>query len=519
MADSSEINSSETNSEISSISAFDPDRKAPIWAHTRKPYPNEVQNYWDTKYKRNLTMRYCKYCKNSTSTKAHVPTNFRRHLLSEHGITADVTPRKVKQNTNKRASYLDKVFGTSQDLKAAFKSGRTIEEIAEAIFESYLTENKAKLKRALVEFIVRNKVPFHMVENSALGTLLLCFNPSANKVLPTSHNTIASYTMESFKDQKKLVQQLLKTSYTRIHLAADIWKSPNSYDALGITAKFIKIDNEKPRRMEVLLGLQEVAGHSGENQFHVIAPLLEEFNIERNCGCVMGDNSGTNDTLCRSLASWFDSLKTTPTWDAQEMRGRCLGHMINLIVKSFLTNKVIVEEEKEEEDLIWIVITAASFEETQDQEKEKGKKAGKKKKTTTKLEPIFVLAKLHAIVHHMHSSSGHANEFRSLAGRLVPQDNATRWNSWFSMIQVACKHQEAISKYTLNNSNDLRDKFLTDEDWEELHAIEDFLEMFHEATLRAEGEHGSIGHTLVLLDLLYDCVVDKMVRNIPFPLT
>jgi len=508
MADSSEI-----NPEASGLSVRDPDRSGPIWEHTRKPYQDEDQHYWDAKYKSFVTMRYCKYC-DSHPTKAHRTTNFRNHLLNNHGITVEVTARKVTQDIENRASYLNKILGASDDLKQALsKSKRTPEEIAEELFRSYLMQNKKKIRRALVEFVVENRSPFHMVENSSLGTLLSCFNPCAKEVLPTSHNTVARYMVKSFDRQKELIQELLKSSYTRIHLSADIWTSPNNYLTLGLSGSFVRIsDDGKPQRVRVLLGLQEVTGHSGENQCRLIAPILEEFDIMRKIGCIMGDNSGTNDTLCRFLSSRFESLETNPEWIAQEMRGRCLGHMINLIVNAFLANKEILEE-NEEEDL-WVTITATSYEEAHDQAKEKGKKASRKKKTSSKLEPIAVLTKLHGIVVHMRNSPGHAKDFRRLAGRLIPQDNTTRWNSWFTMIKVACEKEAAIVKYTLNNRSDLSEKFLTNEDWKELRMVRDFLKVFHEATLRAEGENGSIGDTLVLLNALHECVTDEMVSNI-----
>jgi hypothetical protein len=504
--------SSAVNPEASGQPVYEPDRSGAIWEHTRKPRQDEVQHYWDKKYNRFVSMRYCKHCV-SSSTKANRTTNLRNHLQSSHNIKVEVTAKKVTEDIEKRASYLNKVFGASGD--ALFKSKRTNEEVAEDLFRSFLMENKEKIKRGLVEFLVENRSPFHMVEKASLGTLLSLFNPCAKEVLPTSHNTLAKYTVKSFNHQKELIRKLLKESSTRIHLSADIWTSPNNYLTLGLVGSFVQIgDDEIPRRVRVLLGLQEVAGHSGENQARVIAPILEEFDIMDKIGCIMGDNSGTNDTLCRFLSSRFESLETTTPWVAQEMRGRCLGHMINLIVNAFLSNKEICEET--EEDDLWVTITVTSYEEAhqeKEKEKEKGKKASRKKQTSTKLEPISALTKLHGIAVHIRNSSGHAKEFRRLAGRLIPQDNATRWNSWFTMVKVACEKEAAIVKYTLNNRSDLQEKFLTDEDWKELRKIRAFLKVFHEATLRAEGDHGSIGHTLVLLNALHECVTDELVST------
>ena len=57
--------------------------------------------------------------------------------------------------------------------------------------------------------------------------------------------------------------------------------------------------------MKTLLGLRPVTGHSGEDQFDVLLPILEEYGIVRKLGAVVGDNSGTNDTLCRAIEAYF----------------------------------------------------------------------------------------------------------------------------------------------------------------------------------------------------------------------
>ena len=58
---------------------------------------------------------------------------------------------------------------------------------------------------------------------------------------------------------------------------------------------------------------------------------------------------------------------------------------------------------------------------------------------------------------------------------------------------------------------DLRDEFLTEEEWLELRTIRDFLASFSEATLRAEGNKGSIGQTLILLNVLSSITDDTLV--------
>jgi hypothetical protein len=157
-------------------------------------------------------------------------------------------------------------------------------------------------------------------------------------------------------------------------------------------------------------------------------PILEDLEIVRKVGCVMGDNSSTNDTLCRALAGWFEELGILPEWSAQYMRGRCLGHIINLIAKAYLVNKEILEDLEEDADLIWVVMTLASYEENQGQgATQVPKRGGKKKKV--KETAIRVLETLHAIIASMANSPNRTQTMRDAADRIIPRDNATRWNS------------------------------------------------------------------------------------------
>ncbi len=193
------------------------------------------------------------------------------------------------------------------------------------------------------------------------------------------------------------------------------------------------------------------------------------------------------------------------------MRVHCLGHIINLIMKAFLLNKEILsKEEEEKQDKIFINLTVEPHNQsasltTASQEKEKKKKALKK---VEKL--ILVLEKLHIIIVYSIYSANHAEEMRELAGRGILVDVIIRQNTWFLLIIIACKKQEAIIKYTLNYSK-LQPHFLTDENQEELRTLQDFLQIFHEATLRVEGKGGSVGQHLVILNILSDCINEQMV--------
>ena len=87
------------------------------------------------------------------------------------------------------------------------------------------------------------------------------------------------------------------------------------------------------------------------------------YGIVTKIGALVSDNAGSNDVLCRTIATWL-WLEYRISWNAEHQRIRCQGHVINLIVQAFLFiskkhKKLIAlydredkkqEEEEEEEE-------------------------------------------------------------------------------------------------------------------------------------------------------------------------
>jgi hypothetical protein len=74
------------------------------------------------------------------------------------------------------------------------------------------------------------------------------------------------------------------------------------------------------------------------------------------------------------------------------------------------------------------------------------------------------LGQAHNIVVHIHRSLGCTEEFRVLAGRLIPLDNCTRWNSWFNMLVVLLNLRPAVEKYCQDYEEELEDDLLSYQD-------------------------------------------------------
>jgi hypothetical protein len=91
---------------------------------------------------------------------------------------------------------------------------------------------------------------------------------------------------------------------------------------------------------------------------------------------------------------------------------RCTSYIINLAVHAFLFQDAIEIEELELYDDL------ESRGEVKDEEERRAK-----------FRLIGPLGQLHNIIVHIRSSTPCLNEFLELAGRMVPLDNRTRWNS------------------------------------------------------------------------------------------
>src|SRR5205814_9676186 len=139
---------------------------------------------------------------------------------------------------------------------------------------------------------------------------------------------------------------------------------------------------------------------------------------------------------------------------------RCLGHIINLAVQSFLFSDPIEDSDEDSDE----------EEEVKQTRKEAYRKMGPH-------------GKLHNIVVHIHGSEARTRDFKRLAERTIPCDNSTRWNSWYLMIKVAIEKAAAIDSYTKQWYEALQDDFLSPQDCETLDMISSFLQPFHWATL------------------------------------
>jgi hypothetical protein len=76
------------------------------------------------------------------------------------------------------------------------------------------------------------------------------------------------------------------------------------------------------------------------------------------------------------------------------------------------------------------------------------------------------LGKLHNLAVKLRSSTQLHDKFKAISrGATIPQDNSTRWSSWYKMIERSCTLRKSIDQFYSTWEENDQDK-LTEEDWD-----------------------------------------------------
>ena len=134
-------------------------------------------------------------------------------------------------------------------------------------------------------------------------------------------------------------------------------------------------------------------------------------------------------------------------WEAEHWQICCIGHIINLVVQAFLFTDVIGLEELE----------------LYNKQDESGVFRDKEA-MRTQFRLMGPLGQVHNIVVYIRGLAGRTEEFRKLAGRMIPMDNCTRWNSWCNMLVVLLNLRPVVEKYCQDHKDKLEDNILTSKD-------------------------------------------------------
>jgi len=367
------------------------------------------------------------------------------------------------------------------------------------IFVTRLSENsKFFMKRdifkpeifrsCLIDWVLRDRISFHQIESEPFREMIASLRPEALEVLNCA-NTIRAHCLQRFQVARENIQQLFTTAKSKIHISADLWTSLNNYALLGIVAHWWDMNDNL---QSALIALPKLYGsHTGANIGKAIIDTLDLYNITEKLGYFMLDNASSNDTAVEAITTEFRHHRLSRTITSKEARLRCSRHIINLVVRSLFFGTSVEA----------LQLDSVEFE------------------TWRRIGPI---GRLHNTIRRVRGSPQRRKRFlgfqsndsdSDLEPLMARQNNDTRWDSTFNMINRALKPQvrRAIDKFidsaieelsTKQEREDLEADRLEEADWSMLENIHEILAPFHTMTKELQGNIGETQMNGAIFDVL-----------------
>ncbi len=410
-------------------------------------------------------------------------------MRNDHGIIIEDDERPAKK-------------ALQQSLEVAFTRAEERSRAMLSRDEQSVLRNTINLDafyEAQIQLITRRRLPLNCVSWPEYQALLCAVNPRAEEVLIQSGNTALAHIERSYAMHRKNIKAQLRAAKSQIHVSIDLWSSPHRKAFLGICGQWVDADY---RLREALLGLPNVQhSHSGEAMAQHLVNTLRHFDIAGNVGYFTSDNATANDTCLRAVAATLAN-EFGVRLDPAERRVRCGGHVINLCLQAFLfaSSKEALSAAIEEADLSADITVAESLQ-AQLRRKSKGKHRGSEEDQAG-WRSIGPLGKLHNIAVFIRSSTIHSDAWQRLAGRALGIDNATRWNSWYTLLRTALEKRDRLMVFQQEHHRELGEDTLTQDDWDVLRLTADFLQPFWQATLAEERKWSSLDQLLYHMDIL-----------------
>lgn len=373
---------------------------------------------------------------------------------------------------------------------------------------SHTPWEEKELQAALIDWVILRDVSFNIATSTELRGLLTWNRTSLLKALPSSVSTITSYVRSTHALRMSEIKALLKTASSRLSISIDVWTSSNYLSFLGVVAHF---SDSQYKQRDVLIAFRNLySDHTGAAQAVIILNVLNKFNVAPRLQAFVGDNASNNDSeLIKGLNQHPDINLSSSN------RIRCAGHIINLVVKATLYGKGVGQFENN--------LAEASPAQQYELFRSQG-----------------VVGKLHNFVNAVCASHKRRELFQSVQKELrddddalytyntlqLRQDGGVRWHSVYYMLLRCLELRRCIQRFMTRSqspSQQVDDDYdpltdtLTEEEWEAVQQLVDFLQLPVEMTKRLEGSNsvsgfGSLWQTLTNLQTLWTHYNSEKVR-------
>jgi hypothetical protein len=318
---------------------------------------------------------------------------------------------------------------------------------------------RESVRRAQRDFIIRGDHAFTIIEEDGFHWMLEKVKelPVSTPVPFYSAKIITSDTMMLFGGFRGQLVKYLPTLKSRVSFTTDMWTDCNMRGFMGITAHWI---DDNWEMVSVVLDFLHVEGHhTGEKLAQAFSGcVFGQFYLQEKIFGVTVDNVSANDKMLAALDSELSSIEFGESlekiiqndFDVETNHFRCLGHVLNLVVKKALSAIV------------------------------------------TKIEKLRNLAKSIHLSALKSEALVAACKTAEIEAKVIILDVVTRWNSTFNMLERGLYLREALNLMTSKSSSHflpaLAEFQILRKEWEEIIAIVEFLRPFSNITIQCQGD-------------------------------
>nr|GAT44897.1 predicted protein [Mycena chlorophos] len=383
---------------------------------------------------------------------------------------------------------------------------------------SSIPHTHAEIKAETLRWCAENNRPFSIVEDNRYRNLQKTGRP--HYYIPSA-TTVSRDTKRVFARSRKRIAKMLQEYDGNLNFIVDCWTSPNHKPIFGICVT-LQLNGES---LTLVLDVIEVAkSHTGLTLALEFQAMLKEFGIEGKMCSLTADNASNNDAM-------VDELETLVKGFSKTRQTRCFLHVINLIAKSFLRQfdpkaqigdappadadsqayqdlmgevareleryeeQVGPDDELDDHDEGWVDELGAMGANERGEINEKLKDAR------------WALGKIRQLAFKVINSSTRLlpawkQKLRELklVVKLIPRDVRTRWNSTYDLLRFALKYRTAITKFTAERENGLRDLELSPEEWQILLQMCTILQRLKEATMFFSEDAPNLASVIPVMD-------------------
>lgn len=355
-------------------------------------------------------------------------------------------------------------------------------------------------------------IPFSLVDSPTFRELMITIQHK----MPFANRRALTRRLDEYAAHvERVVKASLKEEAISIHIAMDLWESPNHRHYICVMGTYVDSDF---RKREVLIGFEEfTAQHTGSNIGAALFSTLESYELLSKVTGVTSDGASNNLTAMICLedsVAAFNEHRDAKESEPAAMSSlfnegqwfHCCAHVLNLLSSTFLS-KVFERNE--------------------------------------------ILQKVRKVASIIRRSDKHRLEFkrlcedRSMSSTNPPGEVATRWNASFLLLEWFLKYKSPLAEllkiHFTDASNEMRQRLRTlaetapngttvDSDmdlalsireWRDLSVRKQFLQKFYDITEHFNRVQCTLSDALVaylsLDDFLYDtrfCVSDSEVRKL-----